>query len=211
MDLISADASELLPSGGDMASVHDGSLAEGQLFVALSKEAYSGSDGPKTMRFHGTIQNHHLLILVDSGSSHSFLSAHIADKLIGIQQLYSSIKVQVADGGIMQWSAHLRGTSWMIQDYTFVSDLRILPLQQFDLILGMDWLESFSPMKIHWKLKWMSIPYGNSTVLLQGILPIVPSDTLVQLCSRSARRILAFSSPCSFSCTVRFCVSICSS
>ena len=29
----------------------------------------------------------------------------------------------------------------------------------------------------------MSIPYGNSTVLLQDILPDVPADTLVQICS----------------------------
>ena len=83
----------------------------------------------------------------------------------------------------MHCSTHLPAAVWRIQDCSFTSDLRILPLQHFDLILGMDWLESFSPMKIHWKLKWMSIPYENSTVLLQGLLPHVPADTLVQICS----------------------------
>jgi hypothetical protein len=32
----------------------------------------------------------------------------------------------------------------------------------------MDWLEQFSPMKIHWSKKWLSIPYQGQTVVLQG-------------------------------------------
>jgi len=82
-----------------------------------------------------------------------------------------------------------------MQDCSFTSDLRILPLQHFDLILGMDWLESFSPMKVHWKLKWMSIPYGSSTVLLQGLLPLVPTNTLVQICKISVSDQLAKLTP----------------
>lgn len=45
------------------------------------KRLFFGADGPRTMRFNGAIQGHQLLILVDSGSSHSFLSTHIADQL----------------------------------------------------------------------------------------------------------------------------------
>jgi hypothetical protein len=31
----------------------------------------------------------------------------------------------------------------------FEHDLRILPLDSYDLILGMDWLELYSPMEVH--------------------------------------------------------------
>ena len=184
MDLLKVTPTdtELLPMGADSVSEHGGSVAEGQLFVALSEEALAGADGPRTMRFDGVIQDLPLLILVYSGSSHSFLSSHVAAKLQGVQRLSGSITVQVANGGIMHCSTHLPAAVWRIQDCSFTSDLRILPLQHFDLILGMDWLESFSPMKVHWKLKWMSIPYGSSTVLLQGLLPLVPTNTLVQIC-----------------------------
>lgn len=37
------------------------------------------------------------------------------------------------------------------------------------MILGMDWLEAFSPMKVNWRSKWMAIPYGARSVLLQGL------------------------------------------
>ena len=161
---------DLSPPHTEAVSDHGGSLAEGQLFIALSAEALAGSDGPRTMRFEGTILDIPLLILVDSGSSHSFLSSAVAAQLPGVQQLSDAISVQVANGNVMLCSTHLPAAVWKIQNYHFSSDLRILPLQHFDLILGMDWLESFSPMKVHWKLKWLSIPYQNSTILLQGIL-----------------------------------------
>ena len=59
---------DLPPPHTKAFSDHGGSLAEGQLFVALSSEALAGSDGPRTMRFEGTILDIPLLILVDSGS-----------------------------------------------------------------------------------------------------------------------------------------------
>jgi hypothetical protein len=51
----------------------------------------------------------------------------------------------------------------------------------------MDWLESYSPMKIHWKNKWMEIPYGNQLILLQGEVPETPENVLVQLCLLSEK------------------------
>jgi hypothetical protein len=38
------------------------------------------------------------------------------------------------------------------------------------MILGYDWLESFSPMRIHWGAKWMIIPYDGRQVMIQGML-----------------------------------------
>jgi hypothetical protein len=39
------------------------------------------------------------------------------------------------------------------------------------MIQGMEWLEIFSPMKIYWAHKWLTIPYENKLVTLQGLLP----------------------------------------
>jgi len=64
----------------DSASVHSQSPSQFQLFLALSVHAATGSEGPRTMRLQGSIQGIDLLILIDSGSSHSFLSQRIADR-----------------------------------------------------------------------------------------------------------------------------------
>jgi hypothetical protein len=71
---------------------------------------------------------------------------------------------------------------WFIGDIAFQSDLRVLPLSSYDMIIGMDWLEKHSPMRVHWKHKWLEIPYGDQTVSLRGVLPADPDEVLVQLC-----------------------------
>lgn len=70
-----------------------------------------------------------------------------------------------------------------VDEYKFISNLKVLPLGHFDMILGMDWLESFSPMQVHWKHKWMVIPYQGVTAVFQGISPINLNEVIVHVCS----------------------------
>lgn len=80
----------------------------------------------------------------------------------------TQFKVKVANGGIMQCSSVVPQVEWRIQGYVFQQDLKVLPLQHYDMILGMDWLEAYSPMRVHWRQKWLSITYNRSLVTLYG-------------------------------------------
>jgi hypothetical protein len=62
----------------------------------------------------------------------------------------------------------------------------MLPLQNFDMIIGMDWLEQFSPMKTHWAQKWLTILYNNSHITLQSILPSNLDCNMVELVQLSS-------------------------
>lgn len=124
-----------------------------QLFSALSQGAFSGTEVPRTMRMQGKIQGHDILILVDSGSSHTFASESVALNLLGGQQLESPVKVKVANGELLHYDRVFPQAKWSVDAYSFCSTLKVLPLHHFDMILGMDWLEEHSPMKVHWKLK----------------------------------------------------------
>jgi hypothetical protein len=68
----------------------------------------------------------------------------------------------------MQCSATWPQAEWCIQGCWFQHDLKVLPIHTYDLILGMDWLEFHSPMKVHWHYKWLSITYQGSSVMLYG-------------------------------------------
>jgi hypothetical protein len=59
-------------------------------------------------------------------------------------------EVRVAGGSILLSLAICHQLSWSVGDCTFQTDFRVLPLSSYDLIVGMDWLESLSPMQIHW-------------------------------------------------------------
>lgn len=88
--------------------------------------------------------------MVDSGSTHSFLSERVATLLPDIPVQAVHVSVKVANGG---GDAMCGYASFLCLDhagYSFSQDLRVLPLHTFDMILGMDWLERFRPMKVHW-------------------------------------------------------------
>lgn len=153
-----------------------------QVMLHLSIAAVAGAAAPKTLCLTGAIQGHSISILVDSGSSHTFLSASLAQSLQGVQQLPQPVHVQVANGAILQCTSYILSTTWSVQGFSFTNDLKLLELSSFDMILGLDWLSGFSPMHVHWAQKWISIPYGDSTALLFGDDSSLPVGSVVQLC-----------------------------
>jgi hypothetical protein len=116
-----------------------------QCFMALSESAISGSEAPRTLKIRGSIQSVEVLILLDSRSSHSFLSAQVASIVSGVTPR-TTTTVRVANGNVLQSDSELLYAEWCMQGYLFKSDLKVTPLQNFDLIIGMDWLENHSPM-----------------------------------------------------------------
>jgi hypothetical protein len=158
---------ELIEDKSSTNEVDTGLSPPGEL-LSLSLSAVSGIPSRRTIQFSGECQGHPIVLLVDSGSSHSFVSSTLAEQLSGISPLPHPVTVQVADGGNVSCSQFFSSISWSVQGYTFFTDFRVFPLKTYDAVLGMDWLEQFSPMKINWTEKWLSIPYKGHTVVLQG-------------------------------------------
>ena len=152
-----------------------------QVFLAISKSAVSRVPAARTIRLLGSMSGIPVHILVDSGSSSSFISDTIAVQLRHLNSLSISSCVQVAGGGVLQSSLLLRQVQWTVGSCSFRTDFQVLPLGNFDAILSMDWLESYSPMQVHWALKWLAIPYQGQTQVLQGILPDEPDQLLLQI------------------------------
>jgi hypothetical protein len=104
--------------------------------------------GVKTLQFQGQFQHRSVLILVDSSSSTFFINQQLLSQLSIKPIQCPSLAIRVANGELMQCSAHLPGAVWSIHQYQFTHDLKILPISHYDIILGMDWLQLFSPMKV---------------------------------------------------------------
>jgi hypothetical protein len=50
-------------------------------------------------------------------------------------------------------------------------DAKIIDMDAYDLVLGMNWLEQFSPMTCNWLDKWIEFQYKQKTIKLQGWCP----------------------------------------
>jgi hypothetical protein len=102
-------------------------------------------------------------------------------QLAGISSLLFPLSVKVANVATVLCDSQLSQAKWEVQEHEFQSNLKVLSLTHFDMILGYDWLEMHNPFKVHWKAKWMVIPYGQETVILQGILSRLQPWDVVQI------------------------------
>jgi hypothetical protein len=103
-----------------------------QLCVSLSEAAVNGTEAPRSMRLVGTIQGQEVLILVDSGSSHTFISSTLAAQLSGSSVLHSDLWVKVANGATVCCTSQFREAKWEVQGYEFTSDFKVILLQHYD-------------------------------------------------------------------------------
>jgi hypothetical protein len=75
---------EMLSVDSDCDYVSGHSSSDSQLHMILSKEVVLGVASSKTLKFLGSIQGHHVVIMIDSGSSHSFVNSSLSSALVGI-------------------------------------------------------------------------------------------------------------------------------
>jgi hypothetical protein len=99
-----------------------------QSFMILSVAALSGVEAPRTLKIKDQIQGVEMLILIDSGSSHSFISEQVATVLKGVTAVSSPTQVQVANGHTLQSLSEMLNVEWFIQGCQFHSDLKVLAL-----------------------------------------------------------------------------------
>jgi len=126
-----ADSTQLSPEDDQVTN---------QVFLALSKAANGGGGAPavRTVQFEGSVCGQPVLVLIDSGSSASFISKTVAAKLSDVPLKPLSSSVQVAGGGILCSEGILQQVPWSIGPCSFVSDFRVLELQSYDVIIDMD-------------------------------------------------------------------------
>jgi len=135
----------------------------GEDLMALSDQAVQGTCIGKTIKLAAHFGKHSAVVLLDSGSSHNFISEQLAACLPNWQLLQKPLQVKVANDSVLICT-HEVTCAWLVQGVQFETTFRILPLQCYDSILGMDWLEQFNPMQIHWVEKWLSFTYKGAKV-----------------------------------------------
>lgn len=112
-----------------------------------------------------------MLILLDSRSSHSFVSSHFV-KLAQLPTVpIPTRQVKWANGQWLTTSEKVTNLQWYIQGHTLSSDMIVLDIGPYDAILGFDWLKNNSPMNYDWNKKTLEFTNGGKLIRLQELLP----------------------------------------
>lgn len=145
--------------------------SEREHVMSLSPAATGGTTSKKTMRLLGHIGKSQILVLIDSGSSGNFISEELVSKLqLSVQNL-AHVQVTIADGTKLVSATGISALTWGVQQSKFVTPVRVLPLKCYDMILGMEWLESCNngKMFVDWKRKKMRFKHEGTRITLRGI------------------------------------------
>jgi hypothetical protein len=119
-----------------------------------------------------------MILLVDLGSSHTFVSKAFAARANYTLSRAKPVTVKVVNDQLMHSKAPVLGLQWTYEGHTFSDNNRLLDIGAYDAILGMDWLDRCSPMYCHWARKVLRVTYQGEMVTLQGM--VSPVQTQLQ-------------------------------
>ncbi|KAA0032794.1 ty3-gypsy retrotransposon protein [Cucumis melo var. makuwa] len=89
------------------------------------------------------VLGHYALVLLDSGSSHSFISsAFVLHARLEVEPLHHVLSVSTPSGECMLSKEKVKGCQIEITGHVIEVTLLVLDMLDFDVILGMDWLSA---------------------------------------------------------------------
>ncbi|KAH9745476.1 hypothetical protein KPL70_004085 [Citrus sinensis] len=112
----------------------------------ISLRAILGARASETMRIKGRIGNISTIILVDSGSTHNFMSDVFANK-VGLQsESRSRFEVLVASGEKLYSPGKCTNVKLNLQGVSMMGDFYLLTLEGYEIVLGTQWLWTLGPI-----------------------------------------------------------------
>jgi hypothetical protein len=93
----------------------------------------------------GKINNQTIVILIDSGASHSYLDPKMVERFhFPRSKLGKSWLVQLATGAKRKINEMVKACPMDMNGLSTREDLNIIPLGSYDFLIGMDWLDQTS-------------------------------------------------------------------
>ncbi|KAL4582748.1 hypothetical protein LXL04_007307 [Taraxacum kok-saghyz] len=115
--------------------------AELDVTPEISLNAIRGEKTDKTFQVRAVIGSGMAWVLLDSGSTHNFIAKRAAEQLQIPVQYQPGLRVALPDGGKLASSGISRNLQMAVQGYEFSADFFAIPLEGFDIVLGIHWLK----------------------------------------------------------------------
>lgn len=128
---------------------------------AISLHALSGIQprSTQTMKLSVVVGSIPLIALLDSGSTHNFISADAAQRA-GLQlQSQEGLRVAVANGDSVASTGLCSNLPVRIEQETYTLDCYSIPLAGFDMVLGVQWLSTLGP--ILWDFQQLTLSFWH--------------------------------------------------
>ncbi|WZY88783.1 hypothetical protein YC2023_045518 [Brassica napus] len=160
---------ELLDDPCELAEAEVGVEA---LVGEVSANSVVGITSSRTMKLRRVIQDREVVVLVDSGAMHNFISTKLIEELHLLLSSTRSYGVLVAGGVNVQGRGLINDVPLLLPTCQVTTSFLPLELGVADVILGVQWLDTLGEMRVNWKSQWMKICVDEKWVELQGDLSV---------------------------------------
>ena len=120
------------------------------------------------MKVREKIVEQEVVVLIDSGATHNFISTQVVDQLDLTLTDIGNFGVVMGTGKVEKSRGICRKVLLRLQGLEVLEDFLPLELGGIDVILGMKWLQSLGEMRVNWQLLTMEFKEGQRVVVLQG-------------------------------------------
>ncbi|KAL4592193.1 hypothetical protein LXL04_005180 [Taraxacum kok-saghyz] len=137
----------------------------------ISLNAIRGSKTDQTFQVRARVGTGIAWVLLDSGSTHNFIAGRAAQQLQVAVEHRQGLRVALPDGGKMASSGISKELKLLVQGYTFQLIFFSIPLEGFDLVLGVRWLQQLGPIMWDFTVREMEFKIEGTTIKWHGESP----------------------------------------
>ncbi|XP_022632487.1 uncharacterized protein LOC111240858 [Vigna radiata var. radiata] len=119
--------------------------------MELSACSAEGLTPPKTMKLTGLIGERRVVVLIDSGASHNFISQRVVEELRLLVAETPTYAVSLGDGCKKWTSGCCEKVELKLGNVKVEEDMYVFDLGGVDLILGIAWLAKLGEVVINWR------------------------------------------------------------
>ncbi|CAJ2679642.1 unnamed protein product [Trifolium pratense] len=123
----------------------------------------------KTVKFQGQICGVPVLILVDSGATHNFISQKLVEKMGWEVEETPLMNIKLGDGSQTNTKGVCRNLDMQIGDFPLSPAVHLFELGGIDVVLGIEWLKTLGELIVNWRQQTMSFWINKRWVTLKGI------------------------------------------
>ncbi|GKD26537.1 retrotransposon gag domain, retroviral aspartyl protease, partial [Tanacetum coccineum] len=135
----------------------------------ISLHAILGKPHPRTMKVQGMLHSTEVIILIDGGSTHNFISDVLVKDLHLNTQAVAPFGVQIGNGDFIRCGHICKNLPIQINELKIVQDFYPFSIGGADLVLGIQWLETLNTVQANWKEMFMIFNVDGKRYKWQGI------------------------------------------
>jgi len=143
--------------------------AQDQPGISLHAATGVRARGCQTMKVHVRVCDAVAVALLDSGSSHNYIDVQMEQRAGVHLTAHTGLSVAVANGDRIASPGRALAQSVRIGGEAFDIDLYALPLGEYDMVLGVQWLGTLGPILWDFAKHTMAFKRSGKRVLWRGI------------------------------------------